>query len=619
MPIRVHELPEVYQSVTRRVAIDVIKQIRRMTGIDENTGLYFKGDGTQVPTMINKEINNNLTDDIQFNQKKRIEIELKEEFIGEELQNYEHNFGEYPHYFWDKPLDIWATVNYIRTRMTINFRFQTEDRQDADQFRNEFARHTQDSRQILVHEIGYIVVLPDWDIAFLKHAHNLREAVAGYGDDFHDWLAEKSDDKISYLTQMDGRNGSWTIQERQVDLFGWMEDHNPPETDKGDMGSNRIIEFSYIVEYDKPLSTTLHYPISIHNQLIDKVFRPVPVVYQNHRPALKSISQFNADNIRQFNMRQKEVTHHRYNYSDLRLPAYDPWEPETRPRNTDDLATLLIQIDEESPRYVLSLSDLFDKMTWSPELIRYCRLFHMFLSNPLESPIHFILYSGNRSIDYEELYVTDDLKIYTKRDMNLRTQYHLRMGILHDLMLMSEKCFNRLLTNPWFTDQLLGYLYPNYDPSQIRRTGGALTVGKNEFMEYDPILKLAYYDKFRVRFRDLSDLSEEELKQFLLRHQGYYGDDIKKSLKDWLNDYGENLDKILEQDWINSYNNLSDKEREVIIGKMDRTDLINTIKENRRGELRPEGYREVWGDWHCALISVTTTNGEKTYRSGKGI
>ena len=105
MPIRVHELPEVYQSVTRRVAIDVIKQIRRMTGIDENTGLYFKGDGTQVPTMINKEINNNLTDDIQFNQKKRIEIELKEEFIGEELQNYEHNFG-ISHWISGQPLTI---------------------------------------------------------------------------------------------------------------------------------------------------------------------------------------------------------------------------------------------------------------------------------------------------------------------------------------------------------------------------------------------------------------------------------------------------------------------------------------------------------------------------------
>lgn len=613
MPIRVHELPEVYQSVSRRVSVDIIKQVMRLTGMDTQMSIYFKGDGNQSPTLLNPDLNNTNVNNIRFSQNRRLTVEVKEEPIVDELDNYDHTDAEYPRYFMDNQLEIQATINYIRTRQSITFSFQSTDRQDADRFHNEFARHTQASRNILKHEVGYIVVLPDWDMALLVHLYDLREAVAGYGDSFQEYLNKHSDNKITYFTQLDGNNGSWGIEERQVDLFGWMDDNTPPEVEKGDTGANKEIQFTYIVEYDKPISTTMHYPIMVHNQLIDKVFRPVPVVYQNHQPALKSKNQYLGDNIRQFNMWSKEVTYHRYNYSDLRVPEFDPWEANNRPRNTDDLATLLIQIDEEQPNYVLSIPDLFPLMTFSPELIRYLRLFHRFLNNPMESPIHFILYSTDREIAYDELYIDYDLKITTKRPMDLRTQYHLRMGILHDLMLMSEQCFKRLMNNPWFTDQLLSYLYPSYHPSQIRRTGSVLTPGKDIYMDYSPYLKLAYYDKYRVRFKDIWALSDLEIKQFLLS-RGIKSINPKVDLEKWLKTNNENLNEILEEGWVDAYIKLSDKEREVLIGKMDKTDLVKVIRENRKGELRPEGYKTINNNWHVNFITVRSTNGEENYR-----
>lgn len=431
-------------TVERPVVLDVLKDLIDLTQISTQTPISFYGyDGKSYQkgsTIEEAGIAGN-----KWNYDERVYLEVDEDYEENWAQMTPVFKTEYPPIFFDGSVGVVIRPVYRYTKVTLNIRYRTVDKNQALRWRSEMATKCSMRREIIEHDIHYSYTLnPEW-LVFIKHVHDLRENVAGYGQTLNDYFTAHLVSNAGLVTDLAGKNGVWAVSEAQTRIQGSFEfDSAPQKVSREDDHDNWMAEVSYTFYYMKPMATTLEYPASIHQQLISSQFLPKdPILDLEDKPVHYSRS---GAALRRFESSHKLLSV--IGMEGVKTPLFDSWVPRHVKPTTINLMTSLVTITPDDKRFLFNLKDLGSFKLMDDVLSFIQNSERTFITKNYQSIFQIDLYDGQDIQTHTALTVDQNLNVSTTYDLDLRKVYHIRISLCTTFRYLPAAAITRLQNAP---------------------------------------------------------------------------------------------------------------------------------------------------------------------------
>lgn len=429
------ELPETREAIARPVAFDITREIGEILHLPSVTEILFMGPTDQAQQ--SGSALNYTGAPTKFPGGSRITVNMSEG-SDENAVLAENSLQENaPVVFLDRSLGVRLRPIYTSTVLTLSIDVRSRSRTEAEKLRDEFRVRAAMGRQQLLHTLTYHFGIPEEQMALLKVIYAQREAVAGYGDSFEDWLRQHATSRLTQVSALNGTSAAWVFGEVQVGVQGGFDFQVQPEApDKaGDNG-----EYNYPIEYkvrfDKVVAMSMDYQLVNHNQLLPakhhgpKVAGGItPDPYANALYSDRTNAVF-----RGLYLNKKLMP---CPIDGVRTPVFDDWLPTAVTPDTSTIYVSMIAVNPNDLHEVIDLTQL-EGVTIDGDIRAYMAQQGAFLGKHYQSAIHVGLYNGQHWMGDEAITITPDLKVRSVKPLCLRDRYHLRISVLNDLMRLTD-------------------------------------------------------------------------------------------------------------------------------------------------------------------------------------
>lgn len=438
MPKLLLEVPDTEASTARPVTLEIIRQVMKATGIDKNTTILYpseEGEEAQLGSRIGDDGEKN-----KFASTNKVIVDIEEEYqqdriLATAIYRPENNF-----IFLDQSLSTHIKPAYSSTEVTINFRYRARNKVLARRWRDDIRNRVSMMRDVTVHTVDYHYLIPPELIYILKEIHRLREAQAGYGEDFDTYFKNHSTQRLSLLTNLAGSKDAWAIAETQQRIQGWFVFEGVPESgDKENETDAWTISFAYKFRYDKALACVMSYPLMIHNQTLSKKYRDTKTPYEledqqrSYALSVWHLAHFEKNPISPAN---PQIT-------GLGIPEVDDFIPAQVVPKTMRILTALIKLSDTDKQTMLDLTQL-GKYKLSEVFMNFLQESEApFVSKPYGSIIHVTGYRGVNIIPERFIKMNSSAVVSATEDLNMRDYHHVRLSLVTDLTYLSEEALTR--------------------------------------------------------------------------------------------------------------------------------------------------------------------------------
>lgn len=442
MPKLIKRIPETERSVLRNVVLEVSRKLFQEIGIHPDTRIYYPGEGTDkapqpgsTMNVVEKQLEPNT---FPFSQ--RIKIEVDEEYEADRLGATAIHRAEHFPVFRDDALFALMKPVYSSSEITLNFKYRAADKTEAARWRDEIRVRYSDAREVYEHKASFHWEPPVAFMKVLKEIHRLREAKAGYGEDFDTYFKNHADARASKLMTQAGTDQTWEISETAGNIIGYFDFVGGPEKgDKEGEGDAWMTAFSFKFRFEKPIACVLHYPLYVHNQVIGKEWRPsmedtkaVPTA-KSHVLSSLAYDQF----------RGGKTFDHWVSTNGYSLPSFDEFLPKSIVSSTMRILTALSLVKEDTPRAMFSLANL-GKVKFTPRMIEFLKSEAPFMARPYFSVFTLSLYEDVDLLPGAPITIDSNLNITSVADLDVRKSYHVRLGLVTDWTLLTRDALIRL-------------------------------------------------------------------------------------------------------------------------------------------------------------------------------
>lgn len=438
------ETPENMNTVSRPISRQVVREVARRLGIDEDTPIYNPGylGSTKVPgTMIGGEPQPE-EDYVGDDGLAGITIQLEEEYDEDSLFTTALHQSEYPPIFHDTNTGVIVRPVYSATVARLSFDVRFRSRTEAVRWRDHIRHKVSAGQREITHQVSYAYLFPMECMQLIRHIYDLREGNAGYGEEWTEYATQYFTPRLKLLKNLKGNYQSPAISETQSDIIGWWDFELAPDIDPiSEAGEKWSVSFEYTYRYDKPTAAATHYPIMVHQQLLDASWIPaIDYVEQEEVRTYSSRTRKALDALR-------ETMEHVPMISGVQLPRWDDWLPKAVMPNTVTIFTALLMKEKEDPTLLVDLSDMGD-YEFDTTMLKYLSTHPKKLTVRGNSPIQVELYRDNEIAPEIGVTVGSDLKVRSEEPLNDRSIYHIRVSLLTNLKLLSRTGHNALLRHP---------------------------------------------------------------------------------------------------------------------------------------------------------------------------
>lgn len=443
MPVVSAPLPEVDQSITRPVVLDIVRQIKAITGIPDEIVVNYIAQGearSQYGSTAGSQ-----DDTTRLSSAPMITIEVEDTYDeGFFTTNPGHRPEQLPD-FIDNRLGIVIKPIYAVCNLSVVFTYRTPSRNEALRWRDDAQFHASQMRDVVLHELTYHYLLPNPYWTLLKHIYDLREAQGGYGQTFEQYIMDGLTSRATQITSLNGEFQRTAIRETQGRVQGFFDFQAQPEKqDKNNDKGAWEIHFTYQFSFSKPVRSSMRYPIVVHNQLIDEKFIPEMIVDHEKQQARMALSTnalhyFEAPQVQQRLIGPKQ----------LRMaPAFDDWQPDSWPLNVEPQLCLMAGVSTDKLGVILNLNDL-GEYTIDQDILDFIQGIEYRYVNKLHtSLVQVNVFKDGYMIGFDRFAVEPDLKIRMSEPVNIRSVYRVMVSFSNDISKVDPRAIKRLMLFP---------------------------------------------------------------------------------------------------------------------------------------------------------------------------
>lgn len=484
------EIPEVYESISRPVAVEVMRHLFKITGIPQDTRVQYIGKGElSVPkagTTLDKEPS------VRFPSETKFSIDVTEEYWQEAPVNQANLRPEHQVIFADPELDIYIKPVYQITEVSMTVTARFRDKVSAIKWRDGVRKLVSAGRVENLHEISYHFPLPLEFIVILSKLHEMREAVDGYGDAIGDYLKNHLTERFTVLTNQAGNHPTIAVKERQAGVIGWFDfGDQPPDPEKNNEDGTFLASFDYRFLYEKCVACSMQYQLMVHNQLVPADYRDESKPYEiGDRASYKSLTRTLLD-------KQSETYPRSYEAAlGMAIPHFDDWLPNTRMRNTTDLLRIMLQVDIQKPTEIVSLKEL-GYYEFDADAIAYMEEFPDGLLMQGECIFQCVLYRRWWAKKQDLMTIDSNLVLNSVEPLTVRENWHLIVGLNFDVEMLSKSAKERLRRHGVFARKLFSVLMPGIQDTDYYPPIAA--DGSLRKKEFDDAIQVISEQKFYQR------------------------------------------------------------------------------------------------------------------------
>lgn len=452
MPNITLPLPNVGQSVTRPIIVDIIQQVSELTNISKDSKIFYPGD---IQRMQTPGSGIDSTDRFaNFNSDRYTFIEVEEDFDEDYLLSMAIDRDEQIPIFTDEALGVELKPIYSTTKITINFTYRSPSKTEVLRWRDEARVRIAQLRTINLHDVVYHYGIPENVLLILKEIHTRREAIEGYSQSYEDYVRSFSTERLTLVSDLVGQSAQLSVNERQCRIQGLYDFDTVPEKASRDESTGTwTINFSYKFSYEKPIFCKFRYPVMVHNQLL-----PLNLIeFTNKAYDLNKIQKTYTKSLSAMNGFESDTTMNavRNSESVIRIPEYDDyWLPGVMPGSSTILLAL-IEVAEDK-RTLLNLNELGNAFI-DPDVLEFIKLSeYPYITRNYGSILTIDVYRNGYLTSDRTVYCTSNLDIVSNKDLSLRNQYRVRFGINVDMTMLQPPVFTRLLQYPKALVKIIG-------------------------------------------------------------------------------------------------------------------------------------------------------------------
>ena len=353
---------------------------------------------------------------------------------------------------------------YSPTDITFRFRIRHTDRDAACRWRDDIRLRVSMMRDERVNIVSYSYLIPLEIIEILKEINRKRESQAPYGETFDQYFDRYVSPKATVLTNLAGENPVKAIAETQAKILGWFDFEGfPEEGTKEANNSVWVIEFGYKIKFDNPLGSVLEYPLMVHNQLIDKKYRPTSKPYRIEDYALEYSRSGEA--MEAFAKNPPTALNRTQGMS---IPVFDDFIPPQSgvPTDTTRIVTMLTSIDPVVPRALVNLSDLGKHQLHSC-ILELLRTERANVTRTASSPFNVVVYQNDIAMSRDSYYLNDNLEVVLNSDPDPRAIYRVRLSYFDRPRLLPTAAKDNMRKNACATKLLFQAMKPSLVPDGL--------------------------------------------------------------------------------------------------------------------------------------------------------
>lgn len=441
MPIVSLEISNAYDTVTRPIVVNLIRDLINRLNLPNSTRIEYTGN---AETLVNKgsELSNKNPDPI-FGFEGKVKVELDERYIEEGVLNTPVKRRDTTPVFLDSKLGVRLYPVYTKTEATVSFTYTTHSKGEAIRWRDSLRRmSTEGVMHSNLHEIIYSYGPPPIFLVILKEIHRLRENIAGYGESIEDYLKAHFQKRLTVKSNLKGIRNVLSIPEKQINVQGWYDFIAEPEAPQKEKdGDSWSVGFSYTLQYDKPTAMTLDYPVVVHNQLLDFKYVGTQELYNPYNQSRRgSVTALLMDKFSCINYEND------YLYRGVRVPDYDDWKPEVVLKTIHPIITTLIGVELTDPYQIANLLELGD-YDFTPEVLEFLTRHNTKLNRHLDNVFFVEFFRGSLPVDSSNIHIDSDLHVRSSVALDPRETYHLKVSIVFDLKLLTLQAKEDLLND----------------------------------------------------------------------------------------------------------------------------------------------------------------------------
>ena len=452
MPIDTVSLPDVHETVSRPVIMQVAKQVMELTGLPEDTRIYFKGKSESIATP-GATMDTRKDREARFQSRRQLYVEATETYSLEDISRIRTAKNDSIPVFADTRVGIYVRPVYITSNIELNVRFITHSETDAKRWLSDMMVKADKGRVINIHSVAYDCPLLDPIVELIEEAWKRMDKVASYGESFPEYFRRCASRRLTLKAKRDGKGANLAIRERQGRIqgsYGFVG--VPGEATKDNGNGTWEVSFSYTFSYQRPEQLQVEFPILVHSQLL-----PAKFTGEDDRtedPDVKAYYYGN-DMVRmsQFEATRDEKTRQSRPYPIV--PHWDHYKPVVFQFGTASLIQILVTPDLDDKVSLMNLQDLGD-WAFDPDIWEFMvKSEQPYMTKLYESIFHISLYEGDEVYDVDKVVLSPTMGLSTSEPLDLRKVYRVSVRIVEKLSLLSQEARDRLKNWPGVLEKIL--------------------------------------------------------------------------------------------------------------------------------------------------------------------
>ncbi|YP_009213015.1 hypothetical protein AVU38_gp166 [Ralstonia phage RSL2] len=463
------------QSVSRAIAVATVQEILiDRLGLPANMNINYPGYADTVAQPHGYISNKYET--IRLPSTDKIFIEITENYVNDWLPAMVTKQPEQIPLFLNRDLEIEMRPIYASVEMKFSIHYRAKNKTDARRWYDYMIMKIPNREDTWLHTLQYSFAMPESYMVILKELWSLQEAVAGYGEDFDTFFQKWVNPRYGLLTDQAGKNTLGVFKDTQMRCLGFFDIGSEPDfgqrKDETDVWE---VEIPYVLRYEKPKDIHFMYPISVHNQILDKKFRNqegfqrLEDHQQSRSWSMAHLKSFEAMN---------DINQVWRDFPGRYFPTFDEFMPRNVPERTMRMVTTLVLLptDEQvaagmDPNLLMNLTDLEADsygFQFSDCMKQFMASEAQYVTKPRQSAVNVALYMGRLLADPSWIRMDENLNVYSTQPLNKRKVWHLRVSVTTDLTYITEDAKARLRNSPCAFEQIVQYIAPttagNYRP-----------------------------------------------------------------------------------------------------------------------------------------------------------
>ena len=429
-------------TVTRPVVLAIVDQVKSMTRIDVDTVNLFKSSLDELRQISRKGKNKVIEHSSPLD--KYVSVTMTETYPEDSYATTPVNYSEHREFFKDNNARLYLKPVYVDTEVNLEFTYRDRSKTAVTEWLSNMRVLVSQMMDVNTHSLHYKYLVPPPIMELIIEVYTLREKIAPYKQFLEEYIEQSSDGRLRIVTDSIGKDLELAVDENQIGVQGFYDFTANPSEIENDKDYYSV-SFSYRFRYQKPISIQAVYPTTVHNQLLDSRFI-IDINLIQDQPDYHIPRDQYLESLKDLDERFRFC--HNARTGILTIPYFDKWEPPIDLKYTSRIASILITISETDRRSLVNLNEL-GELELDPDILSWIAAGeNTHITKLYDSIIHIGLYKNQNNIMYTDSIVVDaSLNVYSKIDLDLRSEYRLAISLVTDTSTLPDAVLKRLVLN----------------------------------------------------------------------------------------------------------------------------------------------------------------------------